>query len=163
MGALCIQRLLTEQKGEERMRPGRIAILLMLLLAVGRFLGAEEKKETAKPEEGKMTTVYLVLLKKGPAWRPGETPELKALMEAHLANIRALWQAKKMIVAGPLGDDGDLRGVFIFQAASLEEAKALAASDPAIKAGRLIPEIHPWWVEKAALPEAGSYCRDQAP
>jgi uncharacterized protein YciI len=76
-----------------------------------------------------------------------------------MANIRAMWEAKKLIVAGPFGDDGDLRGVFLFQVASLEEAKALAATDPAVKAGRLAVEIHPWWVEKRALPESGSYCQ----
>jgi len=46
----------------------------------------------------------------------------------------------------------------VFQATSLEEAKAWAASDPAVKAGRLVPVVYPWWVEKRALPEAGSYC-----
>ena len=145
------------------MKIARVAILLMFLLGASLALGAEEKKEALKVDEGKMTTVYLVLLKKGPAWTPGESPESKALMDAHLANIRALWEAKKMIVAGPLGDNGDLRGIFIFQAASLEEAKALAATDPAIKAGRLVPEIHPWWVGKSALPEAGSYCTAKTP
>ena len=49
------------------------------------------------------------------------------------------------------------------QAASPEEAQSLAATDPAIKAGRLAPEIHPWRVEKAALPEAGSYCSARTP
>ncbi len=76
-----------------------------------------------------------------------------------MANIKALWEAKKLIVAGPMGDDGDARGVFVFQAANRAEALALAESDPAIKAGRLVPEIYSWWVEKRALPEAGAYCR----
>jgi uncharacterized protein len=116
---------------------------------------------SAAAEEAQMGTVYLVLLKKGPAWTAKETPETRALQEAHLANIKAMWDAKKLIVAGPMGDDGDTRGVFVFQVGSLEEAKALAASDPAVKAGRLVAEVHTWWVEKRALPAAGSYC--QAP
>ena len=62
-----------------------------------------------------------------------------------------------------MGDDGDTRGVFVFQAANRAEAEALAESDPAIKAGRLVPEIHSWWVEKRALPEAGAYCRPATP
>ena len=76
-----------------------------------------------------------------------------------MANIRALWQARKLVIAGPLGDDGDLRGIFVFDVATLDEAKALVASDPAVKAGRLVAEIHPWWVERRALPEAGKYCQ----
>ncbi|HKC11826.1 MAG TPA: YciI family protein [Vicinamibacteria bacterium] len=104
----------------------------------------------------RMTTVYIVFLKKGPHWN--ESHDATALQEAHLANIRAMWRAKKLIVAGPLGDDGDLRGIFLFQVPSLEDAKALTASDPLIREGHLVGEIHPWWVEKNALPEAGEYC-----
>ncbi|PYQ04437.1 MAG: hypothetical protein DMF82_10640 [Acidobacteria bacterium] len=104
-----------------------------------------------------MEQVYLVLLKKGP--RSGEeNPDRKAIQEGHMANIRAMWQARKLIIAGPLGDDGDIRGIFIFRVPTLEEAQALVASDPAVKAGRLAGEVHPWWIEKGALPEAGEYC-----
>jgi uncharacterized protein YciI/ketosteroid isomerase-like protein len=118
----------------------------------------------AKADDGGgMGQVFLVLLKKGPAWTAERTDRTKAIQEAHMANIMALWKAKKMIVAGPMGDDGDTRGVFVFQAANRAEAQALADSDPAVKAGRLVPEIHSWWVEKRALPEAGAYCRTFAP
>jgi uncharacterized protein YciI len=106
-----------------------------------------------------MAAVYMVFLKKGPAWTAAESPETRALQEAHMANIRALWQDRKLVIAGPMGDDGDLRGIFVFDVATLDEAKALAASDPAVKAGRLLAEIHPWWVERRALPEAGRYCQ----
>ena len=108
--------------------------------------------------EGNMTTVYLVLLRKGPAWTAEETAATKAMQKAHMANIRQMWEAKKLIVAGPTDDPADLRGVFVFKAASLEEAKTLAATDPAVKAGRLTATVYPWWVERRALPEAGGYC-----
>lgn len=116
-----------------------------------------------KAESSAMGEVFLVLLKKGPAWTAERTERTKAIQEGHMANIKALWEAKKLIVAGPMGDDGDTRGVFVFQAANRAEAQALADSDPAIKAGRLVPEIHSWWVEKRALPEAGGYCRPAVP
>jgi uncharacterized protein YciI len=114
-------------------------------------------------EQSQMGTVYLVLLKRGPASTATETPETRAIQEGHMANIRAMWAAKKLIVAGPLGDDGETRGVFVLQVGSLEEAAALTRSDPAVKAGRLVAEIHPWWVEKRALPAAGSYCQPVTP
>jgi uncharacterized protein YciI len=106
-----------------------------------------------------MAKVYLVLLKKGPAWTAEKTEATKAIQAGHMANIERLWKEKKLIVAGPGGDDGDMRGVFVFDTDSLEEAKALAASDPAVKAGRLAPEFHSWWIERKALPVAGEYCQ----
>ncbi|HVO11428.1 MAG TPA: YciI family protein [Vicinamibacteria bacterium] len=114
--------------------------------------------EVVAAEPGRMMTVYLVLLKKGPAWTADVTPATQAIQDAHMANIRAMWQAHKLVVAGPVEDQADLRGLFVFQAASLDEAKEWAASDPAVKAGRLVPVVYPWWVEKDALPDAGSYC-----
>ena len=37
---------------------------------------------------GQMTTYFIAFLKKGPAWTASQSPELKSLQEAHLANIR---------------------------------------------------------------------------
>jgi uncharacterized protein YciI len=53
----------------------------------------------------------------------------------------------KLLVAGPFTDGGDLRGMFIFKC-SMEEAKAMAAEDPAVKAGRLVLEFHPWFAAR---------------
>jgi uncharacterized protein YciI len=126
-----------------------------LVLLMGLACGAAK---AIAAEQGRMTTVYLVLLKKGPAWTPEVTPATQAIQEAHMANIRAMWQAHKLVIAGPVEDQADLRGIFVFQAASLDEAKAWADGDPAVKAGRLVPVVYPWWVERGALPEAGTYC-----
>ena len=46
-----------------------------------------------------------------------------------------------------MGDDGDLRGIVILKVNSLEEAQALVNQDPAVKAGRLRVELHPWMSE----------------
>ena len=105
-----------------------------------------------------MAAYYLVLLRKGPNWSATPTADSKAMQEAHLANIRSLWKSGKMVVAGPIGDDGDLRGIFLFAVDSLDEAKRLTDTDPAVKAGRLVADVHPWWIEKRVLPEAGKYC-----
>jgi len=124
-----------------------------------RMAAAPGKATAAKDEGGGMGEVFLVLLKKGPAWTAERNDRTKAIQEGHMANIKAMWEAKKLIVAGPMGDDGDTRGVFVFKARNRGEAQALAESDPAVKAGRLAPEVHSWWVERNALPEAGAYCR----
>ena len=65
--------------------------------------------------------------------------------------MRRLAEMKKLIVAGPFGDDGILRGIFVFRVASLEEAKALTQTDPAVQAGRLAIDLHPWQVPEGIL------------
>ena len=48
------------------------------------------------------------------------------------------------MIAGPFENAGEYAGVFIFKVATLDEARALAESDPAVKAGRLKADVHPW-------------------
>mgnify|MGYP000987604640 FL=1 len=62
-----------------------------------------------------------------------------------MANISSLYNAGKLKVAGPFGDDGEWRGIFVFDCATKEEVEKLLATDPAISAGRLAYDIHPWW------------------
>jgi uncharacterized protein len=100
----------------------------------------------------KMTRAYLGFLLKGAKWTPEKTPQTEALQKAHLANINRLAEMKKLVVAGPFGDDGELRGIFVFKVDSLEEAKALAATDPAVQAGRLAIDMHTWSVPEGVLP-----------
>jgi len=54
----------------------------------------------------------------------------------------------KLLLAGPFTDDANLRGMFVFKVDSLQEAKALSDADPAVKAGRLVVELHPWYAAK---------------
>jgi uncharacterized protein YciI len=90
------------------------------------------------------TTYALGLLSRGKAWTPEVTPETEKLQAAHLANIGRLADTGKLVGAGPMGDGGVLRGLFVFKTDTLEEARSLADTDPAVKAGRLVLEIHPW-------------------
>jgi uncharacterized protein YciI len=107
------------------------------------------KKPTAPM---KLTTAYLGLLTRGAKWTSEQTPATEELQRAHMANINRLAEMKKLVVAGPFGDDGNLRGIFVFKVASLDEAKALAETDPAVIAGRLAIDMHPWLVPEGILP-----------
>ncbi len=90
-----------------------------------------------------MKTYYLVLLYRGPN-RSQDSVTVQKLQEGHMANIKRLAAEGKLVIAGPFLDDTDLRGIFIFTADSLEEVQQLCDTDPAIQAGRLRAEIHPW-------------------
>ena len=100
----------------------------------------------------KMTTAYLGFLSRGAKWTPEKTPATEALQKAHMANINRLAEMKKLVVAGPFGDNGPLRGIFVFKVASLKEAKELAETDPSVQAGRLAISMHPWLVPEGILP-----------
>jgi uncharacterized protein YciI len=98
-----------------------------------------------------MTTYYLGLLRRGPIWTAEESPELDRLQAAHLANIARLRAEGSLVLAGPIPDGSDLRGIYLFRANSLAEAQALANTDPMIPIGRLVIELHPWLVPTGIL------------
>jgi len=102
----------------------------------------------------KMNTVYVGFLKKGPNRKEGDgnNPEVQQLQKDHLANINLLAEMKKLVAAGPFGDNGELRGLFVFRVGSLKEAEELAATDPMIKIDRLRLELHPWNVPDGVIP-----------
>ena len=100
----------------------------------------------------KLETAYLGFLTRGAKWTPEQTAATEELQKAHIANIQRLAAMKKLVVAGPFGDNGNLRGIFVFHVASLDEAKQLSATDPAVQAARLAIELHPWMVPEGILP-----------
>jgi uncharacterized protein len=112
-------------------------LLIFTALACVAF-GADEPKY-------EMTNYALGILRKGPAWTAADTPETRSLQAAHMANIQKMAATGKLIVAGPMGDEGDVRGIFIFKETTPDEARAMMTADPAVKAGRFIPEVHAWF------------------
>lgn len=105
----------------------------------------------AGADEYGMKRYVIAFLKRGPN-RDRTKEEADALQTAHMANIGRLAEAGKLVLAGPFLEEGDLRGIYIFDVVTIEEAKALTASDPAIKAGSLIMDLKPWY-GSAALTE----------
>lgn len=116
---------------------------------------AQEAKATAPATAAapkfEMTTYYFVMLIRGPNAGTGTKEEAAAAQAGHMANINRLAEAGKLLVAGPFTDGGEWRGIFILKCASLEEAKELVATDPAVQAGRLIMSVHPWMTAKGYI------------
>jgi uncharacterized protein YciI len=123
-----------------------IASVLAILFLVSAAVSAEEPH--VGPGGYEMTTYYVGFLYRGAKWTPEETPETRKLQEEHMANIQRMAAAGKLVIAGPFTDNGDLRGLYLFRVATPEEAKALVESDPAVQAGRLRFELHPWYAAK---------------
>lgn len=115
-----------------------IIVLLVLIFPCCAF--AQSHME----EEYNMKQYMMVFLKTGPN-RNQDSITASKLMEGHLNNIERLFNEKKMVLAGPFLDEGIYRGIFIFDVATPSETEELLLTDPAIKAGRLSYEIHPWY------------------
>jgi uncharacterized protein YciI len=124
--------------------------LLVIFCLLYPFTGtAQNTPATSTPEKPQMKEYFFVMLKKGPI-RNQDKETTDKLQEGHMANINQMAKDGKLAIAGPFGDEGDWRGIFIFKTKTIEEAKRLVEQDPMIKAGRLSYEIHSWWTMKGA-------------
>jgi uncharacterized protein YciI len=120
---------------------------LALLATLPLFLSACRGSAPAesKPAQNESNYVF-VWLKTGPNSTEHSEEERNQIFRAHLANIKRLADAKQIIVAGPFSQghhDSEDRGLFVFDVPSLETAKALVDTDPAVQAGELRPVLWP--------------------
>lgn len=63
----------------------------------------------------------------------------------HLRFLAAEQRLRHNLISGPFGDDGDLRGISIYDSADINEVAKWVERDPAVVAGHLRAEIRPWW------------------
>lgn len=107
------------------------------------------QKKTKAIEKEEMKTYYLVFLKKGPK-RDQDSTTAAEIQKGHMAHLNKMYTEGKMDLAGPIMNEGDIRGICVYNVKNMDEAKTLAESDPAVRSGRLIVEILPWYSQKGA-------------
>lgn len=137
----------------------RVALGMSCALLATATTAAEsqtEKSDSAKPaydaelatklgaDDYGMHRYVMALLKAGPN-RDRSAEAAAELQRAHMANIQRLAEEGVLVLAGPFMDGGELRGIYVFDVDSVEEARKLTESDPAVKAGSLVMELHPWY------------------
>lgn len=139
------------------MKKSLFVIGLLLTNIIGFSQETEVKYDEAlakslKADEYGMKKYVFCLLKSG-SNTTASKEESKKLFEGHMANINKLAKEGKLVVAGPfMKNDRNYRGIYVFNVETIEEAKALVATDPAIKANLLEAELTPWYCT-AALQE----------
>jgi uncharacterized protein YciI len=93
----------------------------------------------------------MVLIKRGDHFNPN-APDFMDVMKQHHALVKEMTEQGKLAIAGPFpfSDAGELLGASIFQVGAEQTAKLLQ-DDPAVKAGLLKTEMHPWGTGKGVL------------
>lgn len=136
------------------------AISIFLLLFAGITVYAQKTNPNFDAELAKslgaddygMKSYVLVILKTGEN-KTTDKDETNRLFRGHMENIQRLVKGKKLIVAGPLGkNDRTYRGIFILDVPTIEEAKTLVETDPAVKEKLFAVELFQWY-GSAALAE----------
>jgi uncharacterized protein YciI len=135
-------------------------ILILLFITNFNLLFSQETKsvydeklaKSLNADERGMKQYVFCILKTG-SNTTATDEEKKELFKGHMDNITRLAQEGKLALAGPfMKNDRNYRGLYIFNVNTIEEAKALVATDPAVKANIFEAELTPWY-GTAALQE----------
>ena len=118
-------------------------LLFFILIFAGLLASAQGQKKN----EDNLKPYFFVILKKGPH-RDQDSATADKIQKGHLENINMLAASGKLNVAGPFLDEGDLRGIYVFDCGNEDSVKVMVENDPAVKSGRLAYEIHPWMTQK---------------
>lgn len=109
-------------------------------------------------DEHGMRRYVLVILTTGPNRKP-DGPERDAMFKGHFANMQRLADEGKLALAGPLDGVQGRRGLFVFAVDSIEEAKALAATDPVLIEGEMVAEYHQFFSSAALMSVNATHAR----
>lgn len=122
-----------------------LAVLSVAFAMAGNTNAANvtEKKLADTP---RMKQYWLVTLLRGNN-RTHDKETAARIQAAHMANITRLHKEGYIVMAGPMGYDKDLRGIFIMDARDSVTVSQLVMQDSAVITGRLRFEIHPWWTQ----------------
>jgi uncharacterized protein YciI len=126
-----------------KMRKLYLSLIIPLLCVVVQPLAAQAPAPAAKPKQFIYVLHLVPRLYDDKAW----TAEDKAAVDGHLANFKAAVQSGQLILAGRTMEPGDKTfGIAIFQSANEAAARKFMESDPAVAAGVMTAELHPFAV-----------------
>ena len=133
-----------------------ITIILIFFLNVSLKAQTENKNydetlaKSLNADDYGMKKYVLVMLKPGT-----NTDTTKSVVDSiftgHMKNINRLAESGDLVVAGPIMKSKEYRGIFVFNVETIEEAKALIETDPAVSAKFLEPEMFLWYGTAALM------------
>lgn len=105
---------------------------------------AEITDAFVQEQVGRQRWFWLLMLSIGPT-RDQSEDEAEVIQAAHLRHMFTLRGRGQLILFGPIQDVDPLRGIGVLTVATRAEAEALMADDPAVRAGRLVADVRPWF------------------
>lgn len=119
--------------------------MLLKRLASLALMAALSLYVQTSPSPNSTTRYYVVFLRPDPARKPLSKADGDRIQSAHMANIRKMAQEGVLVSAGPFDDTpATISGIFVFKAASLQSAQAIAAQDPTVIEHRNTVDVHAW-------------------
>lgn len=134
-----------------------IFFLVLYISAIFSDLKAQSEKYDAElanklgADDLGMRKYVIAFLYSGDRVAEYSKEERAEIQKGHLANISKLADMGKLILAGPFFGNEAMRGIFVFDVASIEEAETLTNTDPSIKAGVLKMELKEWYGSAALV------------
>ena len=131
-------------------------LTIFLLLSFGKISFSQDQYDEALSQklgadEYGMRKYVMAFLLRGDKVDEFTADQRSEIQAGHMANIGKMAEMGKLIVAGPFYGNAELRGIYIFDVQTLEEAKSLTESDPAIKAGVLKMDLKEWYGSAALM------------
>jgi len=129
------------------------SILLLLLLSFSTAIFSQETDskydeklaKSLNADDRGMKKYVFCLLKTGTN-TTATKEDTEKLFKGHMDNIGRLAKEGKLVLAGPfMKNERNYRGIYIFNASSIEEAKEFVATDPAVQSNLLEAELTLWY------------------
>lgn len=127
--------------------------IIIPILFFFSFVGFSYSQDEFEMKDGDTTFIlkkYVFgMYKRGPN-KDIDSIQLSKIQEGHMKHLSEMYKTGKLLMAGPIGGDGELRGLLVFNLKDIKDAEELVQQDPAVKAGRLIFELYYWWTAKGS-------------
>ena len=118
-------------------------LILLLWICTTSHLSKAQSPAPSKPKQFIYVLRLVPRLHAETAW----TKEDEAVLGRHLARFKEAIQSGQLILAGRTMEPGDKTfGIAIFEAADEAAARAFMEADPAVAAGLMTADVHPFAV-----------------
>ena len=124
----------------------------MICAQVGDYAYDQKLADSLGADERGMKMYVLAILRTGSKSEVSQA-QRDSLMKGHFGFINSMAEKGLLVIAGPLEkNDQQFRGIYVFNVATVEEARRMAEADPSIRSGFFALELFGFY-GSAALPK----------